>query len=136
MMRVIFASLAAGEPMGQQAYEREIAAALATLTPVPQVELRPLSVKSWRSSLKADVRLPLSALHRAPLWLQYSAGLRTYGARSLVHRLDLRLPPARREVTTVHDLAPLRFPDEGQLPAHAAETLRRSKRVICPSKFA
>jgi glycosyltransferase involved in cell wall biosynthesis len=59
-----------------------------------------------------------------------------YGAAPLVHRCDLRLPAARREVVTVHDLAPLRFPDEGEIPKGAAESLRRAAAVICPYRFA
>lgn len=61
----------------------------------------------------------------------------TYRTGRLMHRFDLRLPPAlRQEVLTVHDLAPLRFKDEGSLPRHVAEAIRRAAAVICPSAFA
>ena len=36
----------------------------------------------------------------------------------------------------MHDVVPLRFPDEGQLPSDAASSARRAAVVICPSQFA
>jgi glycosyltransferase involved in cell wall biosynthesis len=51
--------------------------------------------------------------------------------------MDLRLPPSgRREVVTVHDLAPVRFADEGLLPRHWAATAQHVEGVVCPSHFA
>jgi glycosyltransferase involved in cell wall biosynthesis len=70
-------------------------------------------------------------------YLAYLIGGLSYRSRSLVHRLDLRLPPAvGPEVLTVHDLAPLRFSDEGTLPRSAIQSARRARFVICPSEFA
>jgi glycosyltransferase involved in cell wall biosynthesis len=60
-----------------------------------------------------------------------------YRGYDLVHRLDLRLPPAvGREVVTVHDVAPWRFDDEGAVPMDAAWSCRRARAVVCPSAFA
>jgi alpha-1,3-rhamnosyl/mannosyltransferase len=73
----------------------------------------------------------------APLFLALAIGAATYRTRGIVHRLDLRLPPyPGKEVITIHDLPPLRFPDEGKLPRFAAASARRARAVICPSKFA
>jgi glycosyltransferase involved in cell wall biosynthesis len=66
----------------------------------------------------------------------FAMGSLTYRTRHLVHRFDLRLPPAGREVVTVHDLPPRRFADEGVVPRSAAESLKRAHAVICPSQFA
>jgi alpha-1,3-rhamnosyl/mannosyltransferase len=64
-------------------------------------------------------------------------GARAHRGSRYVHRFDLRLPPpACPEVVTVHDLPPLRFADEGDLPAWSISTAQRSRLVICPSQFA
>jgi glycosyltransferase involved in cell wall biosynthesis len=69
--------------------------------------------------------------------LRRSAGHFIYRGRDVVHRMDLRLPPAPHpEVLTVHDVVPLRFPDEGRLPHDAASSAQRAVVVICPSQFA
>jgi glycosyltransferase involved in cell wall biosynthesis len=39
-------------------------------------------------------------------------------------------------VLTVHDVVPLRFPDEGTLPSDAGAAARRAVAVVCPSEFA
>ncbi|MGB9184646.1 MAG: glycosyltransferase family 1 protein [Solirubrobacteraceae bacterium] len=55
----------------------------------------------------------------------------------LLHRLDLRLPPAPvPEVITVHDLPPLRFSDEGELPSWSVRSAHDARLIICPSEFA
>lgn len=56
--------------------------------------------------------------------------------RGLVHRLDLRLPPARREVVSILDAAPLRFPDEGTIPSYAVASAKAALGAICCSSFA
>jgi glycosyltransferase involved in cell wall biosynthesis len=129
---IVLATLASGTPMGQQEYERQLAAHL----PAVGVDVRMRRVRSLRSSLPGDARLPLTALGRAPLAVQHVAAAMTYRTTALVHRADLRLPAARCEVVTVHDLAPLRYPDEGTIPPRAIESLRHAKAVVCPSEFA
>lgn len=132
MSDVVLATLAAGDPMGQQLYESELLAQL----PATGIRVRACRVGSMRSTLPANVRAPLRALTKAPGVVQHAAARVLYGRAGLVHRCDLRLPAAAREVVTVHDLAPLRFPDEGEIPACAADTLRRARAVITPSQFA
>ena len=132
MSDVVLATLAAGDPMGQQLYESQLLAQL----PAAGVRVRPCQVRSMRSAQPGHVRAPLSALTRAPAIVQHTASRVLYGRASLVHRCDLRLPAAPREVVTVHDLAPLRFPDEGAIPPGAADSLRRARAVIVPSQFA
>jgi glycosyltransferase involved in cell wall biosynthesis len=59
-----------------------------------------------------------------------------YRDYKLVHRLDLRLPPAAApEILTIRDLAPLRFPDEGTLPRSAARSISRASAIVSPSRF-
>jgi glycosyltransferase involved in cell wall biosynthesis len=123
-------------PMGMQHHENELQRALqARAGDAWRFESR--HVGSLRTGRGARVRLPLAAVRSAPLTGAAAAGRLAYGRASLVHRFDLRLPPRRgREIVTVHDLPPLRFGDEGDLPRWAAESARRAACVICPSEFA
>lgn len=128
------ATIATASVMGQQEYELQLGAHLPAQA--PDLRLRVVRVRSLRSAVLGEARLPLAATARAPLAVQRIAARIAYGPADLVHRCDLRLPPARVEVVTVHDLAPLRFDDEGSLPPTAADALRRARAVICPSGFA
>ena len=82
------------------------------------------------------------AVPRAPGWsgvapCPRAIGWAAYRTRGLVHRFDLRLPPSGGpEVVTVHDLPPLRFDDEGKIPASAKAGARRASAIITPSRFA
>lgn len=134
MPSVTLAALATATHMGQQEYEHQLAQHLPSVA--PELSVRSVHIRSLRSSLRGDARLPLSALSAAPRAVQMVAARLAYGRSDLVHRMDLRLPAARNEVVTVHDLAPLRFDDEGELAPSAAKTLRAARAVICPSAFA
>lgn len=134
MIDVVIATLATATAMGQQEYEQQLLHHLPAAA--PELAVRRVRVRSLRSDLPGEARLPLSAIARAPGPVRLLAARLAYGRTRLVHRCDLRLPPARHEVVTVHDLAPLRFPDEGVIPAGAADVLRRSRAVVCPSQFA
>lgn len=138
MPTVTLAAIASANPMGQQVYEAEIRRALASRAGGGEawrfVDVR---VAPMRATIPGARRSPRGVLERAPLPLATAVGAVAYRTRGLVHRLDLRLPPAPgAEVVTVHDLPPLRFPDEGRLPASAAAGARRAKVVIAPSRFA
>ncbi len=134
MREVALASLAVGTPMGQQEYETQLERHLADVA--TEFTIRTVRVRSLRSALDGDARLPLSVLGRAPQTVQNLAARYGYGRTDLVHRMDLRLPAGRNEVVTVHDLAPLRFTDEGEIPGRARDSLLRARSVICPSRFA
>ena len=128
-------TLAAGEPMGQQVYEAEVTrrarSELGEGWIVDQIVVRTL-----RSPLAGTVRVPSRLMISASPGLRRAAGRVLYRGHDLVHRFDLRLPPAPRpEVLTIHDVVPWRFPDEGQPPSDAAVTARRAAVVICPSQF-
>lgn len=55
----------------------------------------------------------------------------------LVHLVGLDLPPPRScpFVVTVHDLAPLRYDDEGSLPSWGPDIASRARLVLTPSAF-
>lgn len=132
-MSIALAQKATVQPMGQQYAEEQLIDALRRLPSAPSI--RTLRLASLRAPLAADRRLPLARLTSMPWRVQRVAGDWAYRGHAWVHRLDLGLPPARREILTVHDLAPLRFDDEGPLPAQAARSIRRASAVICPSRF-
>ncbi len=122
--------------MGQQHYESQITQALQS-RPHTDWALSSRRIVSWHSQIEGSVRLPTRPLWNAPFALVAPLAQRAYGRADLIHRLDLRLPPRLgREIITIHDLPPLRFPDEGNLPRWAAKGARRSAGVICPSEFA
>lgn len=118
-------------PMGQQTYEASIQQAILDLD-VPGWDFRSSSVGSGRSA--ATWRVPQRVLN-------HRQGARAVGALTslrsdLVHRFDLRVPrPPGPHVLTLHDLPPLRFPDEGHLPGWCLDPLPDVE-VICPSEFA
>jgi glycosyltransferase involved in cell wall biosynthesis len=134
--RLVIASSAVAVPMGAQVYEHEIAAradgALHSQGGDWQVDR--LVVRSLRSSLPGDVRLPVGMLERGGRRLRRSLGRLSYPSGSLVHRMGLGLPPARDEVVTLHDVIAWRFPDEGTPIASAADELRAARAVICVSQ--
>jgi glycosyltransferase involved in cell wall biosynthesis len=133
---VTWAAIATANPMGQQVYEHEIRNAVREIAG-DAWRFTDVRVSPLRSRGPHARRSPVGVLKRAPLSVGRLMGAAAYRTTELVHRLDLRLPPALgREVLTIHDLPPFRFPDEGRLPASAAAGARRAAIVICPSTFA
>ena len=121
--------------MGQQVYEHELVqrapGELGDRWVVDQVAVRTL-----RSPLAGTVRLPSRVMATSTPLVRRSVAAVAYRGHDLVHRFDLRLPPARRpEVLTVHDVVSWRFPDEAMPPSDAAASARRAVAVICPSQF-
>jgi len=57
---------------------------------------------------------------------------------TLYHSLALTypLPGGRPGVTTIHDLPPARFPDEGTLPRWSSRAARTARAILAPSAFA
>ncbi len=133
--RLAFATMAVDQPMGQQVYERELRAR------APDVlgagwSVSDVTVRTLRSPLSGTVRVPSRLLGDASAGLRRAAGRVVYRGHDVVHRFDLRLPPApHTEVLTIHDVVSWRFADEGRAPSDAAATARRAAAVICPSQF-
>jgi glycosyltransferase involved in cell wall biosynthesis len=121
--------------MGQQVYEHELASrAPGELGDRWVVD--PVAVRTLRSPLAGTARLPSRVLSDAPPLLRRSVGRYLYRGHDIVHRMDLRLPPAPHpEVLTVHDVVSWRFSDEAMPPSDAAASARRAVVVVCPSQF-
>jgi glycosyltransferase involved in cell wall biosynthesis len=135
MPKLTISTLATSVPMGQQVYEEEIAGR-ATSALGPSWKVRRAVVRTLRSPLEGNVRLPARLLTGSAGLSRRLAGLVAYQNNGVVHRMDLRLPPAwGPEILTIHDVVPWRFPDEARPPEAAASEARRSLSVVCPSSF-
>lgn len=124
--------------MGMQVYERAIdERADAALDDVqPGATLHRAVVRSLRAPLPGNRRIPVGAVRSAGPRVRREVGRWLYPGRGPVHRLDLSLPPSpRADIVTVHDLAPLRFSDEGELPPSARFEVQRAAAVITVSRF-
>ena len=140
MPRLTIATTATAVPMGAQAYERHIvsraAAALAALAgPDEDWRVRHVVARSLRSPLAGTLRLPMGWLGDASPSARAAAGRLAYARGGLVHRMNLELPPAPREVVTLHDVVAWRYADESAPVAAAAAELRRAAAVVCVSAF-
>lgn len=137
--RLGIASIATGTPMGAEAYQEQIATraadALGAVSP-DHWRVRRLIVRSLRSPLPGNRRVPLSAVTTAaPSWRR-RIGAALYGRDAVTHRMNLELPPSPGgDVATLHDVVAWKFPDESApVPAAPAE-LRAADAVICVSEF-
>jgi glycosyltransferase involved in cell wall biosynthesis len=62
---------------------------------------------------------------------------RAEAGADLVHLVGLDLPPPRRRpfVTTIHDLSPIHYDDDGELPPWIEEIAQRARLLLTPSAF-
>jgi glycosyltransferase involved in cell wall biosynthesis len=135
MTTLTLASLAVAVPMGQQVYEEEVARRAPDLLGASW-DVRRTIVRTLRSALPGTARLPSRILTSASPGARRAAGEVIYRGTDVVHRLDLRLPPApAREILTVHDIVSWRYPDEAAPPPATLSEARRATVVICPSQF-
>lgn len=136
MNRLALATAVTAVPMGAQVYEREIAARArdALSASGRQWSVQRVAARSLRSDLEGTLRLPVGMLERGSVGMRRSIGRLVYPRGALVHRMSLMLPPAPREVVTLHDVVAWRFRDEGTPIAAAADELRRAAAVICVSQ--
>jgi len=137
--RLTIATIATAHPMGAQAYERRIIAhapsELGATSSVPW-RVRELVVRSMRSPLPGDRRLPMGTLAKAPAAVRRAVGRMLFAGDTVSHRMGLELPPSPHgDVVTLHDVVAWRFPDESAPVPAAVEELRRAAAVICVSEF-
>ncbi|GAT72214.1 glycosyl transferase group 1 [Microbacterium sp. HM58-2] len=137
--RLSIATIVTDTPMGAQVYQREVtsraAAALGEVAGRPW-QVRELDLRSMRSPLPGNRRLPLGRVATAPVAARRALGRLLYGRDTVSHRMALELPPSpHADVATLHDVVAWRFADESAPVGAAAEELRRSAAVICVSAF-
>jgi glycosyltransferase involved in cell wall biosynthesis len=136
MPRLAIASIATAVPMGAQRYETEMAArAQDALSEHGDWSVRRVLVRSLRSPLPGDRRMPMARIARSSVRERRMAGRLLYPRAEVVHRTALELPPAPVDVVTLHDVVAWRFPDESAPVPAAAEELRHAAAVICVSQF-
>lgn len=116
------------QAMGLESAERRLLEALERMDRQP-IDLRVVGGRSARRHARAV----------GGRWLPARPGRLPRGAwrsAGLVHLIGLDLPPPPTPfVATVHDLAALRFPDEGRLPDWAGEIAARARLLVTPSRF-
>jgi glycosyltransferase involved in cell wall biosynthesis len=134
MPHLVWARRASAEPMGQERYEQAACDAIRAKTP-PGWDIDEIVVRSLRSHVAGGRRLP-ARFERAPQQVQRLLGSFAYPRADLVHRWDVRLPPGRHDLLTLHDVAQLKYPDEGSAPPSLRASARAAIGVICPSQFA
>ena len=136
MQRLTWASLVAPkQPLGLQNYERHVTAALCAIEQ-RSWEFKRLVFGGLRTRGSGLRKVPMRLLD-GPDFAAHGLGRLAYLGTTHVHRFDLRLPPpGQPEVVTIHDLAPLRFEDEGEIPPWALRSAREARLIICPSDFA
>ena len=137
--RLTIATIATDTPMGAQAYQEQIArrasAALGEPGEDPWTVDRAI-VRSLRSPLPGNRRLPMSRVATASARIRRLIGRFLYGRGAVTHRMNLELPPAPHgDVVTLHDIVAWLFPDESAPVAAAAQEARDADAVICVSEF-
>ena len=138
MPRLVLATTAVAAPMGAQVYEEEISRRAAGALAVhggSRWGVDRVVARSVRSPLPGNRRLPMGWLGRAGTGTRRAAGRVVYPPGTLVHRMNLELPPAPHEVVTLHDVVAWRYSDESAPVRAAAEELRRAAAVVCVSEF-
>ncbi|WP_448006665.1 glycosyltransferase [Agromyces bauzanensis] len=125
--------------MGAQAYQEQVARrAASALRSVDERDwsVRRLVVRSLRSKLPGNRRLPIGRVSSASAGLRREIGRLLYGRDTVTHRMNLELPPSPHvDVITLHDVVAWRFPDESAPVPAAIEETRRAAAVICVSEF-
>ena len=136
MSRLTIATVATDAPMGAQVYEAEVSAGASRALAGSGRDwtVHPFVARSLRSPLRGTARLPMGLLERRGRAFRASVGRAVYPRGSVVHRMSLSLPPAPRDVVTLHDVVAWRFPDEGTPIAAAPEELREAAAVVCVSQ--
>lgn len=131
--------MATAAPMGAQMYQEQIARrAEIGLQHVDDRawQVRRLVVRSLRSTLPGNRRIPVAWTTSASPASRREIGRLLYGRDAVTHRMNLELPPsAGADVITIHDVVAWRFPDESSPVPAAIDEARRAAAVICVSEF-
>jgi glycosyltransferase involved in cell wall biosynthesis len=118
------------EAMGMELAELRLLEAVRAAATGVRIDVR---VIGGRSARRHSRRLHGSWVPARPGQLPSVAVARA----GLIHLLGLDLPPPRRKpfIAMVHDLAPLNYDDEGELPSWTGELVARAGLLLAPSAF-
>jgi glycosyltransferase involved in cell wall biosynthesis len=135
MNRLSIGRIATETPMGAQAYETQIIARAAGALG-PDWAVRELVIRSMRSPLPGNRRLPIRRVATAPASVRREIGRMLFTGDTVSHRTSLELPPSPHlDVITLHDVVAWRFADESAPVSAAVDEARRAAAVICVSEF-
>ena len=133
--RLTVARIASEIPMGAQGYEAQVISR-APDAMGPTWKFRELVVRSLRSSLEGNRRLPIRRVAMASVAVRREIGRGLFAGDAVSHRMSLEIPPSpHADVATLHDIVAWRFPDESAPVPAATDELRRAVAVICVSEF-
>jgi glycosyltransferase involved in cell wall biosynthesis len=139
MPRLTIATIATAVAMGAQGYQEQIAGrapAAMSATSSLHWSTRRLVIRSMRSPLDGNRRIPMAAVSKAPVAARAVVGRALFGGDSVSHRMNLEIPPSPHiDVATLHDIVAWRFSDESPPVGAARAELRRAAAVICVSEF-
>jgi glycosyltransferase involved in cell wall biosynthesis len=137
--RLTIVTMATETPMGAQMYQDQVtrrARSGLQFVDDRQWDVRRLVVRSLRSRLPGDRRIPVGRVASASPAARRALGKLLYGRNAVTHRMNLELPPAPgADVITIHDVVAWRFSDESPPVPAAIEEARRAAAVICVSEF-
>ena len=114
--------------MGLESAERRLLEALRELPDAPPLSFR---VAGGRAARRYAHQMGTTWYPSRPGRFPWLASR----SADLVHVLDLPPPRSGRFVATIHDLAPLRFHDEGDPPPWFSDVAARAWRIVTPSHF-
>jgi glycosyltransferase involved in cell wall biosynthesis len=132
------ATFASATVMGAQVYEEAIASrAREALDAVGTGwEVRRTIVRSTRSTLAGNRRLPMGWMSSASVHARMQVGRLIYPRGSLTHRMTVKLPASPYgDILTLHDVTPWTHPDELTAPRAAAVEVCRADAVVTVSEF-
>lgn len=138
MKRLVLSFFASQTVMGAQVYERSIdeRAEAALGYSAGGWAIDRIVIRSLRSSLDGNRRVPMGVLHGASVGTRAGIARLIYPRADVVHRMKVGIPPAPdRDVLTLHDIGPWKFADEADPPSAAREELRRARAIVAPSHF-
>ena len=121
--------------MGAEAYQRQVISRAADAMG-SDWRVRELTIRSLRSALPGNRRLPMGKIATASAAMRRQIGRVLFAGDTVSHRMSLELPPSpHADVITLHDLVAWQFPDESAPVPAAAEEARRAAAVICVSEY-
>ena len=137
MPRLTIATIASDAVLGAGIYQREIICrAPEALDTRPGWTVDQTIVRSMRSPLPGNRRLPLGRVSTASVAVRRQLGRLIYPRDAVVHRMNLELPPSPgADVVTLHDVVAWKYPDESAPVPASVEEIRRAAAVICVSAF-
>lgn len=131
-------TVASATVMGAQVYEEAVAGRAQSSLDArePGWRVRRTVLRSITSTLPGTHRLPMGWVLSASAQQRRLVGRMIYPRGALTHRMKVGIPPSpERDVLTLHDVTPWKYPDEAPPPRAAKEEIARASAIITVSEF-